>query len=265
MATYNSPLQDFLHWEKTCPEKDFLRQYFNGNLEVLSYAKSGDQIRRVARAIVDKKLPPKSKIALMSNNCAHWIMIDLAIMMSGHVSVPIYPSLHADSIKLILQHSESKMLFAGKLDNYEDKKNGFLNIPVIGVEKYGIPSTESWESMVDQNERLENISFNDPKDLITIIYTSGTTGHPKGVMHSIANFSNGARNLFHDLKVPDHPRFFSYLPLAHIAERIGLENGTILNGGSVTFPESLQTFASNLEDTQPDLFFAVPRIWAKFQ
>jgi long-chain acyl-CoA synthetase len=265
MATYNSPLQDFLHWEKTCPEKDFLRQYFNGNLEVLSYAKSGDQIRRVARAIVDKKLPPKSKIALMSNNCAHWIMIDLAIMMSGHVSVPIYPSLHADSIKLILQHSESKILFAGKLDNYEDKKNGFLNIPVIGVEKYGIPSTESWESMVDQNERLENISFNDPKDLITIIYTSGTTGHPKGVMHSIANFSNGARNLFHDLKVPDHPRFFSYLPLAHIAERIGLENGTILNGGSVTFPESLQTFASNLEDTQPDLFFAVPRIWAKFQ
>lgn len=265
MSKFNSPLQSFLHWEKTCPEKDFLRQYFNGNLEVLSYEQSGDQIRRVAKAIVDKKLPPKSKIALMSNNCAHWIMIDLAIMMSGHVSVPIYPSLHADSIKLILKHSESKMLFVGKLDNYEDKKNGFMNIPVIGIEKYGIPGTQSWESMVDQNERLENISFNDPDDLITIIYTSGTTGNPKGVMHSIANFSNGVSNLFNDLKVPDHPSFFSYLPLAHIAERIGLENGSILKGGSVTFPESLETFASNLEETQPDLFFAVPRIWAKFQ
>jgi len=184
MAEYNSPLQDFLHWEKTCPEKDFLRQYFNGNLDVLSYAQSGDQIRRVARAIVDKKLPPKSKIALMSNNCAHWIMIDLAIMMSGHISVPIYPSLHADSIKLILEHSESKILFTGKLDNYEEKKNGFLNIPVIGIEKYGTKNTESWESLVDQNERLENISFNDPDDLLTIIYTSGTTGNSKGVMLS---------------------------------------------------------------------------------
>jgi len=265
MTHTNSLLQDFLHWEKTCPEKDFLRQHFNGKLEILTYAESGDQIRRVAKAIVDKKLPPKSKIALMSNNCAHWIMCDLAILMSGHISVPIYPSLHSDSIKLILNHSESKLLFAGKLENYEDKKNGFQNTPVIGIEKYGISSAETWESLVAQNDRLEKITFNDPDDLITIIYTSGTTGNPKGVMHSIANFSNGVRNLFFDLKLSEHPRFFSYLPLAHIAERIGLENGAIMTGGSITFPESLDTFAANLEETQPELFFAVPRIWSKFQ
>ena len=265
MTKTNSLLQDFLHWEKACPEKDFLRQHFNGKLEVLSYGEAGDQIRRVAKAIVDKKLPGKSKIALMSNNCAHWIMCDLAIIMAGHISVPIYPSLNAGSVKLILKHSESKLLFAGKLENYEDKKSGFHNVPIIGIEKYGISSSETWESLVDQNERLENIKFKAPDDLITIIYTSGTTGNPKGVMHSVANFSNGVRNLFHDLKLSDHPRFFSYLPLAHIAERIGLENGAILKGGSITFPESLDTFAANLEETQPELFFAVPRIWAKFQ
>lgn len=265
MANNNSLLQDFLHWEKTCPEKDFLRQHLNGKLEVLSYKESGDQIRRVAKAILDKKLPAKSKIALMSNNCAHWIMCDLAIIMSGHISVPIYPSLQADSIKLILDHSESKLIFAGKLENYEEKKSGFQNIPVIGIEKYGITTSETWESLVAQNERLENITFSDPDDLITIIYTSGTTGNPKGVMHSIANFSNGVRNLFNDLKLSEHPRFFSYLPLAHIAERIGLENGAIMKGGSITFPESLETFATNLEATQPELFFAVPRIWGKFQ
>ena len=61
MTKTNSLLQDFLHWEKACPEKDFLRQHFYGKLEVLSYGEAGDQIRRVAKAIVDKKLPGKVK------------------------------------------------------------------------------------------------------------------------------------------------------------------------------------------------------------
>jgi long-chain acyl-CoA synthetase len=265
MTTFNSPLQAFVHWEQTTPDKDFLRQYFNGKLEILSFRESGVQIRRMAKAITDKNLPPKSNVALLSKNCAHWIMADLAIMMSGHVSVPIYPTLHEESIKLILDHSESKLLFVGKLDSYESQKNAFGNIPVISVEKYGISESETWESLVERNPPLQNIIYNDPNDLISIIYTSGTTGNPKGVMHSIANFANAVNNLGEDLVPPPHPRFFSYLPLSHIAERVALEMTAIIWGGSLTFSESLDTFASNLEDTQPDLFLGVPRIYAKFK
>jgi len=265
MTTFKSPLQAFIHWENTCPEKDFLRQHHKGGIDILSFKESGDQIRRIAKAISDKNLEPKSKIALLSKNCAHWVMADIAIMMSGHISVPIYPTLQGDTIKLILDHSESKLLFVGKLDAYETQKNGFGSVPVISVEKYGINEPETWESLVGKYEPLNQISHNEPGDLITIIYTSGTTGNPKGVMHSIENFAHASNNLNQDLKFDFHPRFFSFLPLSHIAERIGLEMNAMMLGGSLTFSESLDTFAANLEDTQPDLFFAVPRIYAKFQ
>jgi len=203
MTTFDSPLQAFVHWEQTAPDKDFLRQYFNGKLEILTFRESGDQIRRIAKAITDKNLPPKSNVALLSKNCAHWIMADLAIMMSGHVSVPIYPTLHEESIKLILDHSDSKLLFVGKLDSYESQKNAFGNIPVISVEKYGISGSETWESLVERNPPMQNIKYNEPTDLISIIYTSGTTGNPKGVMHSIANFANAVKNLGEDLVPPN--------------------------------------------------------------
>ncbi len=265
MTKFNSPLEAFLHWELTSPDHIFLRQFHNGKIDTLSFRQSGEQIRRMAHALIKRKLPPQSNIALLSKNCDHWIMADLAIMMSGHVSVPIYATLNSESIKPIIEHSESKLLIIGKLDNYESQENAFRNIPKISVEKYGIHEGDSWEALVASHDPLQEISLPDPKNLITIIYTSGTTGNPKGVMHSHKNFANAAFNLSQTLSLPEHPRYFSYLPLSHIAERIGLEMGAISLGGMLTFSESLESFASNLEATQPDLFFAVPRIYAKFQ
>ena len=206
MTNFKSPLQAFLHWEETSPDKVFLRQYINGALETLTFNESGQQIRQIAQAILKKDLPPKSNIALLSKNCDTWIMADLAIMMSGHVSIPIYPTLNDKSIKQIIEHSDSKLLFVGKLDNYDSQKSAFTHIPKISVEKYGINESETWESLIERNEPLENISMPDPKDLITIIYTSGTTGNPKGVMHSHVNFINAARNIINTLKLPMHTR-----------------------------------------------------------
>lgn len=265
MTNFKTPLEAFLHWEKTTPDHIFLKQPINGKIEPLSYKESGLQIRKVAQAILNKKLPPKSKIALLSKNCDSWVMADLAIMMSGHISVPIYPTLNEKSIKPIVEHSECKLLIIGKLDNYKSQEEAFDSLAKISVEKYGIKEDETWESILDSVEPLT--TFEDPKeeDLITIIYTSGTTGTPKGVMHSHKNFINAARNLINTLTLPSQPSYFSYLPLSHIAERIGIEMGAIYTGGSISFSESLETFATNLESTQPDLFFAVPRIYAKFQ
>ncbi len=265
MTKFNSPLEAFLHWEHTSPDHVFLRQFHKGKIDSLSFRQSGQQIRKMAHAIIKRNLPPHSNIALLSKNCEFWVMADLAIMMSGHVSIPIYPTLNSDSIKPIIEHSESKLLFIGKLDNYDSQKDAFKNIPKISVEKYGIQEDDTWEALMESHDPLQKISLPDPETLITIIYTSGTTGNPKGVMHSHQNFANAAFNLSQTLSLPEHPRYFSYLPLSHIAERIGLEMGAISLGGMLTFSESLDTFASNLEVTQPDLFFAVPRIYAKFQ
>ena len=265
MNNFNTPLEAFLHWELENPNGLFLKQHQNGKTEDLTFKESGQQIRKIAQAIKKKELPDQSKIALLSKNCSHWIMADLAIMMSGHISVPIYPTLNAESIKPIINHSESKLLIIGKLDNYKSQEAAFQGLPKISVEKYGIHEDETWENLIDSHDEIKEVSLPDPKNLISIIYTSGTTGIPKGVMHTHENFSKAAFNLFMSIHLPKNPSFFSYLPLSHIAERVGLEMGALTLGGSLTFADSLDTFAANLEATQPDLFFAVPRIYAKFK
>ncbi|MCF6295574.1 MAG: AMP-binding protein [Flavobacteriaceae bacterium] len=262
---FDSPLLAFEHWENTIPNNEYLRQYINGELKIYTFKESGDEARRIASAIKAFNLTPQSKIALLSKNCAHWVMADLAIMMSGHISVPIYPTLQADTISFILEHSESKAIIVGKLDDFESQKPAIKDIPIISVELYDIKEVLTWENLVSHNKPLQNIAVQDPENIITIIYTSGTTGNPKGAMHTVGSFTNASNTFLKTITLKSQPRFFSYLPLSHIAERIGLEIGAMFRGASMTFYESLKTFANNLEATQPDLFFAVPRIWAKFQ
>lgn len=265
MKQFKTPLEAFLHWEETCPDQIFLKQFNKGKADTWSFKQAGQEIRKMATAIGKKNFPPQSNIALLSRNCDYWVLADLAIMMSGHVSVPFYPTLNEESLQPVVDHSECKMLIIGKLDNWETQKNAFKSIPKISVEKYGIIEEETWESLTSLHEPLTEVSLPNPKDLITIIYTSGTTGNPKGVMHSHENFANAAYNLFKTLSVVEHPSYFSYLPLSHIAERVGLETSAIYMGGNLSFPDSLETFPQDLEATQPDLFFAVPRIYAKFR
>ncbi len=265
MMKFDSPLAAFLHWEKNIPEKIFLRQHINGKIKSYTFKESGNEIRRIATVLNTYNFPPQSKIALLSKNCAHWILADLAIMMSGNVSIPIYPTFQANSIQYVLEHSESKAIILGKLDDYESQKSAIGDIPIISVALYGLNEGNTWEDLIKDKEPLQNIPEQDHDNLITIIYTSGTTGNPKGVMHTIGSFTNASNTFLDNLNLPTHPKFFSYLPLSHIAERVGIEMSSLFRGATITFSESLATFANNLESTQPDLFFAVPRIWAKFQ
>lgn len=124
MKKFSSPLAAFEYWEKTTPNHEFLRQNHSGKLDILTYREAGIQARKAARFLKDQGFPKQSKIALLSKNCDFWVLADLAIMMSGHVSVPIYPTLKDDSIKPIVEHSESVLVFAGKLDQFEGQKEG---------------------------------------------------------------------------------------------------------------------------------------------
>ena len=264
MIKFNSPLEAFLHWETNTPNRIFLNQPIDGKIISFTFAQVGEEARKMASALKGYKLPDRSHIALLSKNCAHWHISDLAIMMSGHVSIPIYPTLTSESIHQILIHSESKAIIIGKLDNYESQRSGIPDIPKIGIGLYGTIETPLWESILEKYEPLKAIYTPKPEDLHTIIYTSGTTGNPKGVMHTVGNFMNSSNNLLSRIDQPEHPRFFSYLPIAHVAERL-LETFSFIHGAEVSFPESLKTFGSDLEESQPHLFFAVPRIYAKFQ
>ncbi len=265
MQQFQSPLEAFLYWEAKIPASNFLIQHTQGKAIIYTYESAGIEIRKIASALKSYKLADRSHIALLSKNCPHWVMADLAIMMAGHVSIPIYPTLNATTIELLLDHSESKAIIIGKLDNYESQRSGIKEIHKISVGLYGGFEGDLWEDIIIKMDPIKSIYPLKAEDLLTIIYTSGTTGTPKGVMHTAGNLMISARTFFAVSGLSINQRCFSYLPLAHIAERAGIEIGSLNNGASMSFPYSLETFAADLEKTQPHLFFAVPRIWTKFQ
>lgn len=265
MISFNSPLEAFLHWEAKTPDRIFLKQPVNSKLHTYTFKQAGVEVRKIANAIKDYKIPRRSHIALLSKNCAHWIMSDLAIMMSNNVSIPIYPTLNETSINQILVHSNSKVIIIGKLDDFNSQKPGIPDMYKISVGLYGENEGELWEDIIESQEPLQNIPNISRNDMHTIIYTSGTTGAPKGVMHTIGNFMESTSVMMSIMDLKEDSRFFSYLPLAHVAERMGIGTHGLIRGVEFSFPESLETFASDLERCQPDIFFAVPRIWTKFQ
>ena len=265
MPKFNTPLEAFAHWVNTTPEKVFLRQPFNRVFKEYTFQEADNEIRRIANALKGMGFRKGDHIALLSKNCAHWIMSDLAIMMADCISIPIYPTIGAESIHEILVHSESKAIIVGKLDDYSQQKSGIPDIPIIGVSMYDINETHSWEGLVKSTEPIEGNTVQAHENLMTIMYTSGTTGNPKGVMHSVGAFNELINTAIASIPMPDQPEYFSYLPMTHIAERAGIEMSAIYRGANVSFPESLDTFGEDLASVQPDTFFGVPRIWQKFQ
>jgi len=261
----NSPLEAFQFWTEKDPSFTFLRQPVNREFITYSYGEADKQIRAMATALHSMGLKPGDHVAILSKNCAHWMMADLAIMAAGCVSIPIYPTLAGESIHDILVHSESKAVFIGKLDDYAAQQSGIPDIIKIGVDLYDIKEDHSWERLVEEHEPIEAFPEQKPEDLLTIMYTSGTTGDPKGVMHLVGSFGQLINTAIDVIKLQDRPQYFSYLPMTHIAERAGIEMSVIFRGATVSFPESLETFAEDLSSVQPHTFFGVPRIWQKFQ
>tara|TARA_B110000495_G_scaffold203278_1_gene226300 strand:- start:1684 stop:3324 length:1641 start_codon:yes stop_codon:yes gene_type:complete len=261
---YLSPLEMMYKWEEEKGNEVFLSQPINSIWHDWTWEEVMLEVRKMAAYIKSLNLEEKSKIAILSKNCAHWIMSDLAIMMSGHISVPLYPNLSAKILNKILIHSETKMMFVGKLDDFEKMKSGIPSDVNCVTYPFYSQDYPKWNNLIRDVSPLQENVIRDDNELATIIYTSGTTGDPKGVMHKFYNFSFATTNAVNALPLKDES-FFSYLPLSHIAERLLIEMGSIYCGGKVSFAESLDTFAQNLSYSQPSVFLGVPRIWTKFQ
>ena len=264
MKDYLSPLEMAYQWERVKPDDIFLSQPIDGVCREWTWHQAMNEVRRMATYLRSLNLTKDSKIAILSKNCAHWIMSDLAIMMSGHISVPLYPNLNSETLNKILVHSESQILFVGKLDAFDNMKPGIPdNISCITYPFYS-QDYPKWDDVITDIDPFKEEFLPDKMKLATIIYTSGTTGDPKGVMHKFYNFGFATTNAVQSLNLKNES-FFSYLPLSHIAERLLVEMGAIYTGGKISFAETIDTFSQDLSEASPTVFLGVPRIWAKFQ
>lgn len=263
---YPTIIEKFCEYEKTTPNRLFLSEPVKGAYQEFTWKEAGRQIRAMAAALRSLGYGKDDKIAILSKNCAHWIMADLAIAMAGCVSVPLYPNITADTLREIILHSESKAVFVGKLDNPEALRKGIPDsLLQITFPFYPNAGCINWNDLVATHEPIKGIPDMDPFALACIVYTSGTTGQSKGVMHTYHAMSFAVNAFLENFPSIKKEIFFSYLPLCHVAERMLVECGTIFTGSTVYFVESLDSFAANLAFTQPTVFLAVPRIWEKMQ
>lgn len=262
---YQSPLFMLQYWEKQTPHKVYLKQPIDGVWHTWTWQQAGQEVRHLAAALQALALPPNSHVALLSKNCAHWMICDLAIMMAGHVSIPLYPNLQKENVQQVLERSDSVVMFAGKLDNWDALKNGVpKHIKCIALPFCNNDRCESWSSFTKLHAPIQQNIERNATDLCSIVFTSGTGGSPKGAMFTFEAFAFVAQNAIRSLGFKHTDRFFSYLPLSHIAERMLVETVSLYAGGQVSFAESLQTFSQNLAETKPTIFLGVHRIWTKF-
>ncbi len=237
----------------------------DGTVRDITWREAIDEARRMAAHLRSLDLPTPSQISLFAKNNAWWFLADIAIWMAGHVTVPLYPTLAPDTIRQILDHSEARLVFVGKLDGFEQMKAGIPD----GLRRIALPlapaiDAPSWTDLIAKTKPLEGEPRRDADDVATIIYTSGSTGVPKGVMHSFRTMCSALA--FADVIGMSHAdRMLSYLPLAHAYERAVVETPAMKTGMHIYFAEKLDTFVLDLQRARPTIFLSVPRLWTKFQ
>ena len=243
-----------------------------GNNQVVDYAwgQVVDQSRRMAAYLQSQGFPRGARIAILSKNCAHFIMAELAIWMAGYTTVAIFPTETAETINYVLTHSEASLLFVGKLDSWPQQKSGVPSgLPSVAFPLAPKTEFDTWDAIVARTAPLSGRPRREPDDLAMLIYTSGSTGTPKGVMIRFDAFSRAGALVATDLRRRvggDQMRMLSYLPLAHSFERTWVEAMALSDGNvHLFFAEALDTFLQDLQRARPTLFLSVPRLWLKFQ
>jgi long-subunit acyl-CoA synthetase (AMP-forming) len=230
-----------------------------------------EQSRRMAAHLQSLGLPRGARVAILSKNCAHFFMAELAIWMGGYTTVAIFPTETAATVGYVLGHSEASLLFVGKLDTWPQQQPGVpAGLPCIALPLAPPTDFETWDAITARTPPLAGRVQRAADELAMIIYTSGSTGQPKGVMVNFGAFSRAAEGVVNHLRrqFGDNleSRVLSYLPLAHSMDRTWSEGCALVDGRThVFFAQSLDTFLQDLQRARPTLFGSVPRLWVKFQ
>ncbi|MFV0449273.1 MAG: AMP-binding protein [Vibrio sp.] len=263
------PNEMILKWAKERPNEIYLKQIINRQFVEFSYADVADKALRLVSALRKLGAKPGDKVALIAKNCAEWFICDLALMLGDYISVPIFPTAGADTIEFCLSHSGSQHIIVGKLDDnaaISAVLQQMSNIISISLPYDSAPQCQyQYQDLIEQYPPSEErVQHHDDK-LMSLVYTSGTSGQPKGAMLTYGAFTWSAQQLIDLIQIEDNDRLFSYLPLAHITERVYVFGTSIQGGVQTAFPESLETFIEDVRMQRPTLFISVPRLWTLFQ
>ncbi len=268
-CTLPPPNELILKWAEEQPNSVYLKQSVNGEFIEWTFAEVADKALRLVTALRELGIQPGERVALISKNCAEWFVTDLALMLGDYVSVPIFPTAGDDTIDYCLKHSSSRAVVVGKLDNKEATELALKANSDITSIAFSYPSAPNaqynFDQLIAQSSPSEARPQHSDNKIMSLVYTSGTSGKPKGAMLSYGAFSWSVKQLVELIGLRDDDRLFSYLPLAHITERVYVFGTSITGAVPTAFSESLDTFIEDVKRHQPTFFISVPRLWTLFQ
>jgi len=266
-------LFDFPYYqlEQYSLEKALITKY-NGEWKATSTQEYINKANTVSRALLRLGIQKGDKIAVISTtNRTEWNIMDIGVLQTGALNVPIYPTISKEDYEYILNHSEATYCFVSGADILEKLNQVKDNTQLKGIYTFDdVAGEKNWKEILELGEDTSNQNDVEackanvaPDDLATLIYTSGTTGRPKGVMLSHDNIVSDVLNS--EKRVPfdyGKSKSLSFLPICHVFERMILYLYQYC-GVEIYFAESIEKMSDNLKELQPHVMTAVPRLYEK--
>jgi len=245
----------------------------------VSWREYANAVSRLGNAILNEGLSPQDRVAIWSTNRPQWQIADLGILHAGAVTVTVYPTLAPDQVTYLLHHSEAKVLIVADrdlLDQISGLRNELPALERVILIEGDAPELDGWViTWTEALRRGDAFARNRPglltsrwkavrpDDMASLIYTSGTTGTPKAAVLTHRNLTWTAEDTLECFPGSAQDRVVSYLPLAHVLERVVSELRQLCTGCEVYFCPNTNQVMEMVREVHPTYFTSVPRLWEK--
>jgi len=247
-----------------------------------SWNDTASAVREIAHGLMALGFEPGERASILANTVVEWVLADLAVLSAGGVSNGVYPTDAAAQLQYLCDDSASVLLFVEddeQLDKALEVRAALPRLRKIvvfemeglhGLDDDGVIGLDALRALGREhlarqpNAVADRLALLKPEQLAILVYTSGTTGRPKGAMHNHRSLLTAVRGYHRITAQYEDDERMCFLPLCHIAERLGGEYFAMYSGARLNFVENPDTVPENVREIAPTVATAVPRVWEKF-